>query len=158
MPHSFPLLWTLLNHNTINITSNLNLIPQINQNIITNKINNLIHNAKRKITNNAEYDDIDDDTNIEEQFSCAYYTCDEFKKCKFNNKSTFSILHLNIHSLQLHIDELRTFLTLLNFKFDIIAISESKLKNEPQIDINLDGFHPSYCTYPLAEKEGPIHK
>ena len=42
-------------------------------------------------------------------------------------------MHLNIHSIQLHIEELRTLLGAL----DIIAISESNLKDGPKVDIIL---------------------
>ena len=40
--------------------------------------------------------------------------------------------------------------------FDIIAISESKLKNDPKVDISLKGYHPPYCTNTGAEKGGTI--
>ena len=44
----------------------------------------------------------------------------------------------------------------LDFKFDIIAISESKLKGKPQIDINLPGYHTPHCKFTEAEKGGTI--
>ena len=44
----------------------------------------------------------------------------------------------------------------MNFKFDIIAISESKLKIEPQIDINLPGYHSPHCKFTEAEKGGTV--
>ena len=40
--------------------------------------------------------------------------------------------------------------------FDIIAISESKLKNDPKVDISLKGYHPPYCTNTEAENGGTI--
>jgi exonuclease III len=61
---------------------------------------------------------------------------------------------LNIHSLQLHIDEFRTFLNTLNYKFDIIAISETKLQNEPAINISLPGFRNPIHTFTEATKGG----
>ena len=51
----------------------------------------------------------------------------EFDQPSFQSSKNFSILHLNIHSIQKHIEELQIILIALNFKFDIIAISESKL-------------------------------
>ena len=56
--------------------------------------------------------------------NCNYYDIDEFIKAKFNSSKSFSILHLNINSINKHIEELRITLNLLNFKFDIIALSE----------------------------------
>ena len=44
---------------------------------------------------------------------------------------------MNIHSIQLHFEELKLMLQLINFRFDIIAISESKIEKgiDPIIDI-----------------------
>ena len=58
--------------------------------------------------------------------NCNYYSPEEFTKCKFNESKSFSIVHLNIHSITRHIDTLRCLLKILNYKFDIIIISESK--------------------------------
>ena len=62
--------------------------------------------------------------------NCNYFDYEEFDKAKFSSSKSFSILHLNIHSIQKHIDSLRTLLLMLesdNFQFDIVAISESML-------------------------------
>ena len=77
-----------------------------------------------------------------ETVNSKYYTPHEFLAKKFP-KSKFSILHLNIASLQAHINELRELLALLNHPFDLIAISETKLKSNCEIAVNieLDGYH-----------------
>ena len=77
---------------------------------------------------------------------CKYYSIDDFVYSKFNPKKTKSIFHVNIHSIEKHIDELRSYLLLTGFQFDILAISESKLQhnNQPKVDITIDGYH-----YPL---------
>ena len=92
---------------------------------------------------------LDDDENSEEVSppECNYYSIDEFTESKFQKKA-FSVLHLNIHSIERHIDELRTVLLLLNYQFDIIAISESKLKKgvAPTVNIEIDGYaSPMSC-------------
>ena len=72
--------------------------------------------------------DDDDEENVS-PINCNYYTYEEFSKAKFDSSTSFSILHLNIHSIQLHIESLQTLLLSLesdNFEFDIVAISESK--------------------------------
>ena len=58
----------------------------------------------------------------------------------YQNGKELSILHLNIHSIEAHIDDLRIALQLLGYNFDFICLSESKIKEnyEPKIDINLD--------------------
>ena len=58
-----------------------------------------------------------------------YFTPAEFINEKFDKKP-FSMVHLNIASLQKHIDELRSFLALLNHPFHIICISETRLHDD----------------------------
>ena len=45
--------------------------------------------------------------------NCNYYNIEEFTKANFNSSKSFSILHLNIHSIKKHIEELRITLNLL---------------------------------------------
>ena len=61
---------------------------------------------------------------------------------KLNPDKVFSVLHLNIHSIELHIKEFKIILELLNFKFDFICITESKIHkdSEPKVDISIDGY------------------
>ena len=66
-----------------------------------------------------------------------YYSSNDFLARKFS-KSKFSILHINIVSLQSRINELRELLAVLKQPFDIIAISETKLKTGCDITVNID--------------------
>ena len=70
---------------------------------------------------------------------CKYYSIDDFCNSKYNSKQFFSLLHLNIHSLQKHKSDLDILLKQLNYDFDVIAISESLLiKNiEPTHNIQI---------------------
>ena len=70
--------------------------------------------------------------------SCAYYTPYELNKIKVKQEDS-SFLHLNISSLSAHIDNLKSFLSELRIKLDIICISESRLsqKNPQTTNINL---------------------
>ena len=113
--------------------------PSPAQQIIFDKLNNLI--AQNSFCTDSEAEDID----YGKTTNCYYYSTEEFQKAKFKTSTSFSIFHLNIHSVQLHIKELRILLEILNFKFDIIAISETKLKDQPTVDINLNGCHTPYC-------------
>ena len=62
------------------------------------------------------------------------------------SRKNFSLFHTNIGSLAKHKDELQTTLTMLEYKFDIIVISETKLSknSKPSFDINL-----GYKCYPV---------
>ena len=68
---------------------------------------------------------IDNDCDDTPPINCNYYDTNKFRKAKFDLSKSFSIFHLNIHSIQKHIEELKTTLQMLNYKFDILAISES---------------------------------
>ena len=89
----------------------------------------------------------DNDDLSSSPIDCKYYSIDDFVNAKFNSKKTTSIFHVNIHSIEKHIDELRSYLLLGNFQFDILAISESKLQInvQPKVNITIDGYH-----YPLS--------
>jgi exonuclease III len=89
---------------------------------------------------------------------CKYYTINEFIKTKFNPQKTTSIFHINIHSIEKHIDELRTYLLLGGFHFDILAISESKLQTnvQPKIDITINGYHHPLSSPTKATKGGVL--
>ena len=51
------------------------------------------------------------------------------------------MIHLNIASLQCHMDELRSLLSLLDHPFDIICITETRLHDdEPLSNIQIDGY------------------
>ena len=138
--------------------SNIKLTPTPSQQKIIDRLNTLIQ--QKNYTNNEEYDTNDHsgqpDMEYDEPITCSYFSCDDFVKARLEAHKHFSILHLNIHSIQLHIEELRILLHALNYKIDVIAISESKLKIEPHVDINLTGFHPPYCKFTEAEKGGTI--
>ena len=80
----------------------------------------------------------------DEEFSinCKYYDVESFNTSKFKSKDYFSIFHLNIASLSKHKTDLETLLALLNFEFNIIAITETKiLKNcQPTFDLTLQNY------------------
>ena len=73
---------------------------------------------------------------------------DEFKSSSY---------YFSLKSIQLHIEELRILLEILKFKFDIIAISKSKLNSQLIVDINLKGHHsPCSKTTEATEATEPI--
>ena len=88
-----------------------------------------------------EENNIIENENIIPPANCKYYTIDEFHTQTFNSDKHFSILHLNISSIEYHIEEFRIVLELLKHKFDFICISESKIRTnrEPKVDIKIEG-------------------
>ena len=56
--------------------------------------------------------------------------------------SSFGLFHANIASLNLHIDDLRHILSLLRYKFDVIGISEHKMRKDiPPNNISIPGYN-----------------
>ena len=134
----------------LDYTSDFDFFPSPSQQKLFNKLNGIINQ------DNLTHDDSDEDN--QPPIDCNYYNINEFTEAKFNAPKSFSILHLNIHSIQFHIDDLRVILQMLNFKFDIIAISESKLQVgiEPKVNINLKGFQNPISTPTEASKGGVL--
>jgi hypothetical protein len=82
----------------------------------------------------------DTDEFIGDNVESKYYTPAEFISTKFSKKS-FTMIHMNIASLQAHIDEFRSFLTFLNHPFDVICITETRLHEaSPLVNIDITDY------------------
>ena len=130
-------------------TLELNLSPD--QKMFMDRITNQIKSHKFDISD----DEIDE---FEDTVNCKYYSADDFRKEKFSNSSSFSVLHLNIHSIERHIDELQVVLDQLKFKFDVMCFSESKIMEGvvPKTSINLDGYQDPIGMPTNATKGGVL--
>ena len=84
---------------------------------------------------------IETDEFLSESINSKYYTANEFISSKIR-KDIFSIFHLNIASLDCHIDDLKALLALLDHPFNIIGITETKIResSEPATNISLDNY------------------
>ena len=82
----------------------------------------------------------DTDEFISDNTESKYHTPAQFVSEKLSKKS-FTMFHMNIASLQAHIGELRTLLTLLDHPFDAICITETRLHEpSPLVNINITGY------------------
>ena len=108
---------------------------------------NLINQITNLIIENTDPD------NPNSKF-CNYYDVNKFITKKFKPDSNFSLLHLNIASLQFHFEDLKVLLQVLDFPFDIIAISETKIQKgiDPLININLPNYQ--YLHTPTESTKG----
>ena len=94
--------------------------------------NPLLHNIR---TNLARSFDLDPDTNLRDLFSddCEYFIEDQFNDMLSSEDSricdSFSLLHLNIRSLQCNASNLTDLLSNVNLKFSLICISETWLND-----------------------------
>ena len=113
---------------------------------IINKTNNPFEIDTRSLN------DEPDDTVL---INCKYYDLSTFNFSK--EKDKLSLFHTNIGSLEKHKEELETTLAMLNFKFDIIALTETKIiKNKkPKYNINMKGYKTYYMPAE-ADKGGTL--
>ena len=89
-----------------------------------------------------ENDDDDEDVLLN-NLDCKYYDIKQLNDAKIDTSSSFGFFHTNIASLNLHADDLRLILSRLNYKFDVIGITEHKIhKNTvPFNNISIPGYH-----------------
>ena len=96
------------------------------------------------------------DPESEEKPFCNYYTTRKFCNSKFQSKKSLSILHLNIASLQNHFDDLLVLLDTLDFTFDILTFTETKLKDKLNPRQIKDNYYDIEHTPSEADKGGTI--
>ena len=120
---------------------------------------NMFEQLNEAMNNNSfNFDIEDEDDEMTSLINCNYYSIDEFCSSNFNPSKTFSILHYNIHSVALHMENFRVALQMLDFQFDIICLSESKIIKDfdPVVDIFLDGYQQPVGTPTESTKGGVL--
>ena len=99
---------------------------------------------------------VQDENDSNESNYSMYYNIEDINSIENLNKKNQSYFHLNISSLQYHIDDLKLLLSQMNIEFDVIGITESRLQNnQPKTNIEI----PGYCyehTPTKASKGGAL--
>ena len=105
------------------------------------KFNNLPSFRIQSLIDELKKNQNEENSFLSDSIKSSYFTPNEFVENKFSNNN-FSILHLNIASLGKHIDELKALLFSLKHDFDIISLTETKIKytSANLINIDLDGY------------------
>ena len=131
---------------------NVDFTPSVYQHNLFNQLNTFM-DANRSIDEADEGEDF-----ISHSINCKYYGINEFTREKFCSSRSFSILHYNIHSIELHIEEFRVNLQMLEFDFDIICISESKIVDgiDPKCDISIPNYQTPISTPTEGTKGGVL--
>ena len=132
----------------------INFVPSDFQQKVFDKLNSAINNNAFDLDTEIE----DDDDEVIPTIDCQYHNVDDFSSAKFNPTKTFSILPYNIHSIERHIEEFRVILKMIDFNFDIIYISESKVIKDcdPKVDISIDGYQTPISTPTESTKGGVL--
>ena len=84
---------------------------------------------------------------------CKTYDFENDRFC-FNRTNSHFILHFNTCSLQAHFDELLDFLQDLSSLPSIILISETRINNNPVINIDISGYY--FVHFPSSTKAGGV--
>ena len=139
--------------NYLSTDTNINYIPRVRDQKLFIQVNQAIFNHIHNVDLGEE-----DGNNIETNQNCKYYGIQDFCESGFKEDKSLSVFHLNIHSIEAHISDLRIILSMLNFKFDFICISESKIRKniKPRVDINIDGYQPPEGTPTVGTKGGVL--
>ena len=129
----------------------------LNDTFITSSNLKSFFNTINKTNNPFEIDtsSLSDDSEDTVLINCKYYDLTTFNFRKDVKK--ISLFHTNIGSLEKHKEELETTLDILNYKFDIIALTETKImkNHKPKFNINMKGYK-TYFMPTEAEKGGTL--
>ena len=69
--------------------------------------------------------------------NCKYYDTDDIQKIK-SKPNSLSLFHLNTCSLKKNFDDLEYLIKTANETIDVIAVKESRIKNNMDITININ--------------------
>ena len=115
-------------------------------------IRNLLH-----VTNHIEYDNVNIDLPDDKDpiINCVDLDINEFNYTQ--NQNHISFFHQNIATLEGHKDEFENVLAQLNYSFNVIGLSETKIKRNvtPKYNVSLPGYK-HYLTPTEMECGGTI--
>ena len=113
-------------NNIVDKDSSLLLKPSEHLKQLVNQFNNM----------SLQTDDINS-VDPENTVSSKYYDIDELQNLKINNSNSLSLFHINACSLSRNFDDFQHLLSCTNKIFDIIAITETRIKENVSITNNL---------------------
>ena len=98
------------------------------------------------------------DENLLSSVNSKYIDTDEYNSLDINKSTSFELLHINIASLDRHIDDLRFLISKLSHKPVIIGISEHKIQSGsvPYNNITLSGYNEFIFTPTNSSHGGAV--
>ena len=145
--------WLPFMHDSDSILlDNLNAtVTNANKKKFSNDVNMLISDEDKvfvaqcdSIVNFSDHDvdKVDNDINVTSPVNSKYYDIKQFNTLKIDSPSSFGLFHVNIASLDKHIDDLKMILSLMKHDIEIIGISEHKIKKDslPSNNIKIPGY------------------
>ena len=120
----FDLPFAHLDDNSFNLT-----LFEMSQGIInfnSNRLESLYFNPLYLVESIASTADLDPDQQFFCEHNSRHYVPDQFNdRIGISNESPFSLMHINIRSLNQNLDKLTDLLSVVNLDFDIIGICET---------------------------------
>ena len=111
--------------------------------ITPDKLSNLVRQCESIQTLINSNADDDSDEFFSTQVNSKYYDTKQLISLRYDVPSSLGLLHVNIASLINHIDDLKTVLARMKFNFDVIGISEHKIREgmTPSTNIDIAGYN-----------------
>ena len=124
------------NYNPKNLSEDVNMFISDEDKKIFNQCDSI-----EELLNNDEHKS-EENINLQTQVNSKYYDIKQLNSLKIDLPSSFSLFHVNIASLDKHIDDLKLILSLIERKFDILGISEHKIRKNslPSNNIKIPGY------------------
>ena len=101
-------------------------------------------------------DIIDNDAANAVNSKCMYVTPEELRANLTSESNNFSILNVNIRSLNKNFERLKQHMKTTNHEYTIIGLSETHLKDKPTEYYNLSGYLLEYTNRTRCEKGGVL--
>ena len=119
-------------------------------------INAIFFQYDKIIFNPFKYqnDIIDNDDANAVNSKCMYVTPEELRANLTSESNTFSILNVNIRSLNTNFERLKQHMKTANHEYTIIGLSETHLKDKPTEYYDLSGYSLEYTNRTRCEKGG----
>ena len=119
--------------------------PPINSNAsnsVATRYKEFLSQCSQFETSIVQFNGDDHTDDVYSTVNSKYYDIDEFNSLKIDTHSSFSVCHVNIASLDKHIDDLRSIISQLSHRFDVIGISEHKVMRDsvPANNVSLTGY------------------
>ena len=121
------------------VSSTFQIIPDKKLDDFVDKCNSFTNNFNENISFEE-----DDDYRLPSNINSNYHNYSDFNNIKNDASSTFGIMHTNLASINKHFGDLNISLSLLNYEFEIIGITEHKILVEsgPVTNIDFIDYHP----------------
>ena len=113
------------------LSSDINIFPSSDNNKLFKKFNDFF--TSQALGSSEIEGDLSSNP-----INCKYFNIDEFCSSNFVSINSLSLFHMNISSLNAHFDELASMLTLLNFDFSIIGLTETRLIKDRNVPLPIE--------------------